>query len=192
MKLYIKYMLSLRCKLVVKNKLHSMGINLLALTDCSIKVMQDISDKQITDLQKYLLSHGLVILDEPGSIILDNLNNEICQHVNNYTIGDIESILPKKLQKDYDYLNKLFSDVYGISIHTKVKQIQIEKVKELLLYEDLNLKEITKTLHYKNTASLAYLFKKITGLTPAYYKKLKKQRAHVIQTYSNQAINYQR
>lgn len=177
-------MVSLRCKLIVKDKLKKMGINLISLNNSSLIVMEDITDKQIAILKKHLHTYGLIILDEPKSVIIDTINAELAKYVNNAKESEFEIQIATKLNKDFDHLNKLFSDVYGISIYQHSKIFEIEKVKELLLYDNYNIIQIAKLLKYKNPSTLTYLFKKITGLTPSFYKKLKQQRNKLQSKYS--------
>jgi AraC-like DNA-binding protein len=179
MKLYIKYMVSLRCKLKVKDELASMGINPRAIDLGVIDLLEDISEGQRKQLQINLLKSGLELLDDNRSILIERIKNvitEMIHYSDEIPTQNYSDYISDKLSYDYTYLSNTFSEVKGITIQQFIILNKIERVKELLLYDELNLTEISYKLHYSSVAHLSNQFKKITGLTPSYFKKMKKAR----------------
>jgi AraC-like DNA-binding protein len=179
MKLYIKYMVSLRCKLVVKEELKRLGIKHAAIELGMVETHEDITPEQHDHLKENLLRSGLELLDDKRSILIERIKNAIVEMIHysdevpkvNYS-----DYLSEKLNYDYTYLSNVFSEVKGITIQQFIIIHKIERVKELLLYDELNITEISYKLNYSSVAHLSNQFKKITGLSPAFYKKLKQKR----------------
>lgn len=179
MKLYIKYMVSLRCKMMVKEELKKMGLHFLIVDLGMVEIMEDITQEQHDQLKVNLLKSGLELLDDKRSILIDKIKNVIIEMI--HYAEDLPTInyseyISEKLHYDYTYLSNIFSEVKGITIQQFIINHKIEKVKELLLYDELNLTEISYKLHYSSVAHLSNQFKKITGLSPSYYKRLKQKR----------------
>lgn len=179
MKLYIKYMVSLRCKMMVKEELKSLGLHYVIIELGMVEILEDISLEQRIQFGKNLLRSGLELLDDKKSILIEKIKTVIIEMIH------YEDELPKinysdyisqKVGFDYTYLADAFSEVKGITIQQYIILHKIEKVKELLLYDELNLTEISYKLHYSSVAHLSNQFKKITGLTPTFFKHLKKRR----------------
>ncbi|MDX2414769.1 MAG: AraC family transcriptional regulator [Bacteroidales bacterium] len=179
MKIYIKYMVSLRCKMMVKAELERLGILYKTLDLGMVETFENIDDEQWEKLKNNLLRSGLELLDNKKSILIEKIKNVITEMIHysdelpNVNYSDYIS---EKLDYDYTYLANTFSEVKGITIQQFIIINKIEKVKELLLYDELNLTEISIKLHYSSVAHLSNQFKKITGLTPSFYKQLKKKR----------------
>ncbi len=179
MKIYIKYMVSLRCKMMVKTELDKLGILYKQIDLGTIETFETIDDEQREKLKKNLLKSGLELLDDKKSILIEKIKNVITEMIHysdelpNVNYSDYIS---EKLDLDYTYLANTFSEVKGITIQQFIIINKIEKVKELLLYDELNLTEISNKLHYSSVAHLSNQFKKITGLTPSFYKQLKQKR----------------
>lgn len=179
MKLYVKYMVSLRCKLMVKEELNRLGLHSTAIDLGTVEILETISDEQRSKLRENLLKSGLELLDDNKSILIERIKNVITEMIHysdelptqNYSV-----YISEKLNYDYTYLSNIFSEVKGITIQQFIILNKIERVKELLLYDELNLTEISYKLHYSSVAHLSNQFKKITGLTPSYFKKVKKAR----------------
>ncbi|MFP4448873.1 MAG: helix-turn-helix domain-containing protein [Bacteroidales bacterium] len=179
MKLFIKYMVSLRCKLAVEEELRKLGINYVMVDLGVVEVMGDITQEQREQLKINLHKIGLELLDDKKSILIERIKNVIIEMIHysdelpkiNYS-----DYISEKLGYDYTYLSNIFSEVKGVTIQHYIIMHRIEKVKELLLYDDLNLNEIHYKLQYSSVAHLSNQFKKITGLSPSFYKKLKKKR----------------
>jgi AraC-like DNA-binding protein len=179
MKLYIKYMVSLRCKLMVRDELKKAGINSTAIDLGVVEIPEGISDEQRLRLRENLLRSGLELLDDNKSILIERIKNvitEMVHYMDELPAENYSAYISEKLNYDYTYLSNIFSEVKGITIQQFIIMNKIERVKELLLYDELNLTEISYKLHYSSVAHLSNQFKKITGLTPSYFKKMKKAR----------------
>lgn len=179
MKLYIKYMVSLRCKMVVTDELQKLGLKHAVVDLGVVEILEDISPKQREQLKTSLLKSGLELLDDKRSILIEKIKNvitELIHHTDEIPKENYSDYISEKLGYDYTYLANTFSEVKGITIQQFIIINKIEKVKELLLYNELNLTEISRKLHYSSVAHLSNQFKKVTGLSPSYYKQLKKKR----------------
>jgi len=179
MKLYIKYMVSLRCKMIVKEELAKLGLQYLVVDLGVVEVLGDITEDQREQLKVNLQRSGLELLDDKKSILIEKIKNVITEMIH-YT-DEIPKVnyseyISEKLNYDYTYLSNIFSEVKGITIQHYIIINKIERVKELLLYDELNLTEISYKLHYSSVAHLSNQFKKITGLTPSFFKQLKQKR----------------
>ncbi len=177
--IYIKYMVSLRCKMVVKQELQKLGLHYVNVDLGTVEILENITSLQKEQLHRNLKAFGLELLDDKKKIIIEKIKSVIIEMVHysdelpkvNYS-----EYISEKLGYDYTYLANTFSEVKGITIQHFIILNKIEKVKELLLYDELNLTEISYKLHYSSVSHLSNQFKKITGLTPSYYKKLKEKR----------------
>lgn len=179
MKLYIKSMVSLRCKMIVKEALHNIGLQYIVLDLGLVEVLEDISNEQREQLKKNLLESGLELLDDKKSILIEKIKNvvvEMIHYSDELPKVNYSDYISEKLGYDYTYIANTFSEVKGITLQQFIIIHKIEKVKELLLYDELNLTEISYKLHYSSVAHLSNQFKKITGLSPSFYKKLKQKR----------------
>src|SRR4029078_6161347 len=126
-----------------------------------------------------LLKSGLELLDDKRSILIERIKNvitEMIHYSDELPTQNYSDYISEKLEYDYTYLSNIFSEVKGITIQQFIIIHKIERVKELLLYDELNLTEISYKLHYSSVAHLSNQFKKITGLSPSFYKKLKQKR----------------
>jgi AraC-like DNA-binding protein len=126
-----------------------------------------------------LLRSGLALLDDKKSILIEKIKNvitEMIHHSDDLTIPNYSDFISKKLNYDYTYLSNIFSEVRGITIQQFIIINKIERVKELLLYDELNLTQISYKLHYSSAAHLSNQFKKVTGLSPSFFKQLKQKR----------------
>ncbi|MCR9228748.1 MAG: helix-turn-helix transcriptional regulator [Flavobacteriaceae bacterium] len=177
--LYIKYMVSLRCKMVVKEELKKLGLHYVNIDLGTIEILEDITDFQRDALRKNLKKYGLELLDDKRKIIIEKIKSliiELIHYSDELPKVNYSDYISEKLGYDYTYLANTFSEVKGITIQQFIIIHKIERIKELLLYDELNLTEISYLLHYSSVSHLSNQFKKITGLTPSYYKKLKKKR----------------
>ncbi|MEQ1586988.1 MAG: AraC family transcriptional regulator [Cyclobacteriaceae bacterium] len=179
MKLYIKYMVSLRCKMIVKEELAKLGLRYVVVDLGMVEVLEDITEMQRAELKENLLRSGLELLDDKKSILIEkikNVINEMIHYSDEVPKVNYSEYISEKLQYDYTYLSNVFSEVKGITIQQFIIIHKIERAKELLLYDELNLTEISYKLHYSSVAHLSNQFKKVTGLSPSYYNQLKKKR----------------
>ncbi len=179
MKLYIKYMVSLRCKMIVKDELAKLGLHYVVLDLGTVEILENITKVQHDQLKENLLRSGLELLDDKRSILIEKIKNviiEMIHYADELPAMNYSDYISEKLNYDYTYLANMFSEVRGITIQQFIIIHKIEKVKELLLYDELNLTEISYKLHYSSVAHLSNQFKKITGLSPSFYKLLKQKR----------------
>jgi AraC-like DNA-binding protein len=179
MKLYIKYMVSLRCKMMVKEELKKLGLNYVVIDLGMVEIFEDITEKQREQLSENLLKSGLELLENKKSILIEKIKNVITEMIHYSDVlpkVNYSDYISEKLGYDYTYLANTFSEVKGMTIQQFIIIHKIEKVKELILYDELSLAEISYRLHYSSPAHLSNQFKKITGLTPSFYKKMKQKR----------------
>ncbi|HUW06112.1 MAG TPA: helix-turn-helix domain-containing protein [Williamwhitmania sp.] len=180
MKLYIKYMVSLRCKLMVKQELEKLGLRYVVVDLGVVDILEDITPAQREKLSAGLLKMGLELLDDTRSILIERIKNvviEMIHYADELPKIKYSDYISEKLGYDYTYLSNVFSEVKGITLQHYIILHRIEKVKELLLYDELNLSEISYRLQYSSVAHLSNQFKKITGLTPSFFKQLKSKRS---------------
>lgn len=144
-----------------------------------VETKAPISDQEYIDLNLSLKRVGLEILEDKRSILIDKIKNVLIEMVHyneEYPKFNYSDYISEKLGYDYTYLSNIFSEVKGITIQQFIILHKIERVKEMLLYDDLNLTEISYRMNYSSVSHLSNQFKKITGLTPSYYKRLRKVR----------------
>jgi len=144
-----------------------------------VEVMEDITPEQRELLKANLLKSGLELLDDKRSILIEKIKNvitELIHYSDELPRVNYSDYISKKLGYDYTYLSNIFSEVKGTTIQQFIIINKIERVKELLLYDELNLTEIAYKLHYSSVAHLSNQFKKITGLSPSFFKQLKQKR----------------
>lgn len=186
MKLYIKYMVSLRCKMVVQDALDSLGIKHSVVELGLVETVDELTDEQHISFAEKLVKSGLLLLDDKKSILIEKIKNviiEMVHYADELPKQNYSDYISQKLGYDYTYLANTFSEVKGITIQQFIILHKIEKVKELLLYDELNLSEISYKLHYSSVAHLSNQFKKITGLTPSYYKQLGQKRKQNLEDF---------
>ncbi|HRO43620.1 MAG TPA: AraC family transcriptional regulator [Flavipsychrobacter sp.] len=179
MKLYFKYMVSLRCKLIVKNELIRLGIKYLTIDLGMVETFEELNLSQHEELKKNLLKYGLELLDDKRAILIEKIKNvviEMIHYSDELPVLKYSEYLSQKLGYNYTYLANVFSEVKGITIQQYIIINKIEKVKELILYNDLNLTEISYRLNYSSVAHLSRQFKKVTGLTPSFFKKIREHK----------------
>jgi AraC-like DNA-binding protein len=179
MLIYVKYMVSLRCKIVVKQELQKLGLHYLNVDLGTIEIKNDITSSKKEQLRKNLKVFGLELLDDNRNILIEKIKGiiiEMIHYSDELPNGNYSDYISDKLGYDYTYLANAFSEVKGITIQQFIIINKIERVKELLIYDELNLTEISYRLNYSSVAHLSNQFKKVTGLTPTYFKTLKKKR----------------
>ncbi len=182
MKLYIKCMVSRRCKMFVTEELQKLGIAPLSVELGMIKLSQKISPEQRNKLQEALIWSGLELMKDKKAILIERIKISIIEmvhHSDEYVKYKFSHYLSEKLGYDYAYLANLFALETGITIEKYIIRHKIERVKELLLYDELNLTEISYRMHYSSVAHLSAQFKKSTGLTPTYFKEMAQYRNRI-------------
>jgi len=184
--LYIKYMVSLRCKLMVIEELKKLGLQNAIVDLGMVEILEGITPEQRHQLKESLLKSGLEVLDDKKSILIERVKNHIIEMIhdsNELPKLNFSNYLSKKLKYDYTYLSNIFSEVKGITIQQFIIINKIERVKELLLYDELNLTEISQKLQYSSVAHLSNQFKKVTGLSPSFFKKLRQKRIGNLESF---------
>ncbi len=176
-------MVCIRCKMVVKSELEKLGLHYSKVELGEAEIMEDISSEQMHQLGVALKKTGLELMDDKKSILVEKIKTIIIELVH-YTDDQIKTnlsdYLSEKLNYNYTYLANLFSEFKGTTIEKYYLAHKIEKVKELLVYDELNLTEIADKLHYSSVAHLSNQFKKMTGLTPSHFKNLKHKRREAL------------
>lgn len=170
--------------MIVKEELAKIGIRYVTVDLGVVEVLEDITQEQHDKLKENLLRSGLELLDDKRSILIEKIKSLIIEMVHySDELPELKysEYISEKLGYDYTYLANTFSEVKGITIQQFIILHKIEKVKELLLYEELNLTEISYKLHYSSVAHLSKQFKKVTGLTPTFFKKLKDKKRTAIE-----------
>jgi AraC-like DNA-binding protein len=170
--------------MVVKEELKKLGLRYTLVDLGMVEILEDINQDQHDILKINLLKFGLELLDNKRSILIEKIKSVIVEMVH-YTDEvpkvNYSDLISEKLGYDYTYLSNIFSEVKGITIQQFIILHKIERVKELLLYDELNLTEISYLMHYSSVAHLSNQFKKITGLSPSYYKTLKYKRDNTLE-----------
>jgi AraC-like DNA-binding protein len=165
--------------MIVKEELQKLGLKYVVIELGVVEVLEDITEEQRAQLKANLLKSGLELLDNKKSILIDKIKNviiEMIHYSDEVPKVNYSDYISQKLDYDYTYLSNIFSEVKGITIQHFIIIHKIERVKELLLYDELNLTEISYKLHYSSVAHLSNQFKKITGLSPTFFKQLKEKR----------------
>jgi len=184
-KLYIKYMVSLRCKLKVKEELRKLNIKYGVVDLGVVEIFKDISPEIRELLRVNLKKSGLELLNDKKSIVIERIQNAVVEMIhfsNELPKVNFSDYISEKLDLDYTYLSNMFAEVKGYTLQNFIIMHKIEKVKELLFYDELNLSEISYRLQYSSVAHLSAQFKKTTGLTPTFYKKLRQSRTVTLES----------
>src|ERR1043165_9323570 len=172
----MKYMVSTRCKMAVKEELRKLGLHFIIVDLGEVDIMENISVDQREQLKMGLLKYGFELMDDPKAILIERIKNiivEMVHYAEELPKTNFSDYLSGKLNYDYTYLANLFSEAERITIEHFIIAHKIERVKEMLIYQDLNLTEISYKLNYSSVSHLSRQFKKVTGLTPSHFKKLK-------------------
>jgi AraC-like DNA-binding protein len=172
-------MVSLRCKMVVKEELRRLGINYLNITLGQVELFEKITPLQQEQFRDALKLSGLELMDDKKSVLIEKIKDVIIEMVHyeeELPKVNFSEYLSEKLDYNYTYLANLFSETEGITIEHYIIIHKIERVKELIIYDELNLTEIAWKLHYSSVAHLSHQFKKVTGLTPSFFKSLKDKK----------------
>lgn len=183
MKLFIKNMVCIRCKMVVKEELTKLGLHCTIVELGEAEIMETITTAQRDQIQIALMRSGLELMDDKKSMLIQKIKNVIIELVH-YSEEPLRvkfsEYLSQKLNYDYTYLANIFSEVQGTTIEKFIISHKIERVKELLVYDQLNLSEIAHLMHYSSVSHLSTQFKKVTGLTPSHFKIIKKKRRNML------------
>ena len=181
-------MVSTRCKKTVKTELKKLGLHFIVVDLGEVEIMEDISGEQREHLKIGLLDSGLELMDDKRAILIEKIKNSIIKMVYHPDgIGKINfsEFLSETLKLDYTYLANLFSEVQGTTIEQFIIFHKIERIKELIIYDELSITDIAWKMNYSSVAHLSNQFKKLTGLTPSHFKKLKEIRRIPIDKIGN-------
>jgi len=181
-------MVSNRCKMAVKEELKKMGLHFVVVELGEVDIMEDLSKSQRDELNEGLRQSGLELMDNKRAVLIEKINiviTEMIHHSEEIPKVNYSDYIAEKVGYDYTYLSNIFSEVKGITIQQFIIMHKIERVKELLLYEELNLTEISYKMHYSSVAHLSNQFKKVTGLTPSAFKQLKDRKRSPIEDVGN-------
>lgn len=175
MYLFIKNMVCDRCIMVVKQELTKLHIVPSFVVLGKIEIPDDTTETQLAQLRQHLAAVGFELLDDNRKKLIAQIKGIIIGQIHHGKPDEkhnYSDILSKALHKDYSYLSALFSEVESITIEKYIINQKIERVKELLVYDELSLSEIAWQLGYSSVAHLSAQFKKVTGLTPSYFKRM--------------------
>ena len=180
MKLFIKYMLSNRCKMAVKDELKKLDLHFVFVDLGEVEIMEQLSASQLEQLKTNLLLTGLELMDDRKGILIERIKTSIIELVHNSEDEMLKTTLSvylsEKLKHEYTYLANLFSEIQGSTIEQFLIAHKVERIKELIIYDELNISEIAYKMNYSSVAHLSNQFKKVTGLSPSHFKQLKEKR----------------
>ena len=177
-------MVCIRCKMVVKAELTKLGLHYAIVELGEVDVLENITTEQQNEFKVALLKSGLELMDDKKSVLIQRIKNVIVElvHYSEEPLSiKFSEYLSQKLNHDYTYLANLFSEVQSTTIEKFYISHKIERVKELLVYDELNLTEIAYQMHYSSVSHLSTQFKKVTGLTPSHFKALKDKRRNMLE-----------
>lgn len=181
-------MVSTRCKMAVKEELKKLGLHFMVVDLGEVEIMENISAEIREELKAALLVSGLELMDDKKAVLIERINNvvtEMIHYSDEIPKMNYSDYISEKLNYDYTYLSNLFSEIKGITLQQFIINHKIERVKELLLYDEMNLTEISYKLHYSSVAHLSNQFKKVTGLSPSQFKQLKNKGRNPIEDIGN-------
>lgn len=184
MKLYIKNMVCSRCKMVVKSELEKLGLHLFSVELGEVETSTEISDLQKKEIAQQLKLFGFELIDDKKSRTIEKIKLLIIDLVhqkNNEISSNLSDYIVSHLSQDYNTLSNLFSEVENTTIEKYFIHQKVEKVKELLMYDELSLSEIAFQLKYSSVGHLSNQFKKVTGFSPTYFKQLKNNKRKQIE-----------
>lgn len=177
-------MVSNSCKILVKSEIEKLGLHCV-VTLGEAEIEDCISGEQLNHLKINLTKSGLTLIDDKKSILIEKIKNiiiEIVYYSEEYPKINLSNYLSEKLNYNYTYLANLFSEDQCTTIEHYYLSLRVERVKEWLIYDELNLTEIAFKMHYSSVGHLSNQFKKITGLTPSHYKRLKHKKRKTIES----------
>lgn len=177
-------MVSNQCKVAVKAELKKLGLHFIFVELGEIEIMEELSNDQREQLKVALLNEGFELMDNKRAVLIERIVSviiEMVHHTSELIKVNFSDYLSEKLDHDYTYLSNIFSEVKGITIQQFIIIHKVERIKELMMYNELNLTEISYLLNYSSVAHLSNQFKKITGLTPSHFKSLKNKRRSPIE-----------
>ncbi|WP_372793695.1 helix-turn-helix domain-containing protein [Lutibacter sp.] len=182
-------MVSNRCKMAVKDALRKLKLHFVVVDLGEVDIMENINEEQRFHLKLELFNSGLELMDDKRAMLIEKIKNVIIEMVHHSEEAikiNFSDFLSEKLNHDYTYLANLFSEVQGTTIEQFIIVHKIERIKELIIYGELNITEIAWKMNYSSVAHLSNQFKKVTGLSPSHFKKMKNKRRSPIEEIGNQ------
>lgn len=176
---FIKNMVCNRCITAVRNEFEQLGYTIIKIQLGEVEIAETVTDSQNALIEKALTKLGFELIDDKKNRIIEQIKTIIIQLVHHQDGAlklNLSDLLSKELHHDYNYLSNLFSEVESITIEKYFIAQKIERVKELLVYDELSLSEIANKLNYSSVAYLSNQFKKVTGLTPSHFKQVKSNK----------------
>jgi len=177
-------MVSTRCKTAVKEALKKLGLHFILVELGEVEIMEDISEDQRKQIKTVLINSGFELIDDRRSVLIEKIKHIVIEMVHNSDEpikSKFSDYLSGKLNHDYTYMANLFSDVQGSTIAQFIISHKIERIKELIIYDELSISEIAWKMNYSSVSHLSNQFKKTTGLSPSHFKKLKDKRRNPIE-----------
>ncbi len=183
-------MVSNRCKMAVKEELKKLGLHFIVVDLGEVEIMENISMEQREQLKTNLLASGLELIDDNKAVLIEKIKTviiEMVHHSDEIIKVNFSDYLSEKLHYDYTYLANLFSEVQGTTIEQFMIAHKIERIKELMIYDELSISEIAWKMNYSSVSHLSNQFKKVTGLSPTHFKLLKYKRRSPIEEIGKRA-----
>jgi len=174
--------------MAVKDELKKLGLHFILVDLGEVDIMETISAQQREQLKAALFDSGLELMDDKRAMLIEKIKNvivEMVHHTDELIKVNFSNFLAEKLNHDYTYLSNLFSEVQGTTIEQFIISHKIERIKELIIYGELNITEISWKMNYSSVAHLSNQFKKVTGLSPSHFKQLKDKRRSPIEEIGN-------
>lgn len=174
--------------MVVKEELKKLGLHFIMVDLGEVEILEQITAEQREQLKTDLFNAGLELMDDKKGILIEKIKNaiiEMVHHTDEMINKKFSNYLSEKLNHDYTYLANLFSEVQGTTIEQFVIGHKVERIKELIIYGELNMTEIAWKMNYSSVAHLSNQFKKVTGLSPSHFKQLKGKRRSPIEEIGN-------
>lgn len=170
--------------MAVKEELKKMGLHFVFVDLGEVEIMENLTVEQLLTLKEALCKEGFELMDDKRAVLIEKIKNtiiEMVHHTDTLIKVNFSNYLSDKLKHDYTYLANLFSEVQGTTIEQYIISHKIERIKELIIYDELNITEIAWKMNYSSVAHLSNQFKKVTGLTPTHFKQLKNKRRNSLE-----------
>lgn len=174
--------------MAVKEVLKKLGLHFIVVDLGEVEIMENLSSEKLEEVRVALHSSGLELMDDKKAVIIEKIKNIIIQmvhHSDELIKTNFSDFLSLKLNYDYTYMANLFSEVQGTTIEQFVISHKIERIKELIIYDELNITEIAYKMNYSSVAHLSNQFKKATGLSPSHFKQVKDRKRSSIEDIGN-------
>ena len=181
-------MVSNRCKMMVKDELKKLGLHFILVELGEVEIMEEITKEQKEKFKVGLLRSGLELIDDKRSVLIAKIKSviiDMIHHSDELIKINFSIFISEKLNHDYTYLANLFSEVQGITIEHFIINHRVERIKELINYNELTITEIAYKMNYSSVSHLSSQFKRVTGISPSHFKKLKIKREHPIEDIGN-------